>query len=474
MKRILSLILSLVVLTSTFGVYTTAEEVDTTAEEVAEETEDATSTSSISMASGYEYEFDHTCEAMYMVNLDTGITVYTENADEELPMASLTKIMTYIVAYESIPNIEDTVITVSEEVETRLEGTGSSLAGVIVGEELTGYELLNLMMIPSGNDAALALEIYVNSLYEDSGIDNYFVYLMNEKAAELGCTSTNFANSHGLDADDHYTTAREMAVIMQYAMTLPYFTDITSSTYYTLEATNMSSSSRIVYSSNLMLSQNSDYYYKYATGGKTGTTSDAGYCISVYGVYQGYSYLVVSLGSPYYDEEGERTKYNGAMVDSANLFRWAFTKISMTTIVEMGDLLADVDVLYAWNQDVLQLVAEEHVAALIPNTVSSTSILVTVDVPDSVEAPVTQGDYIGTAYFSYAGQELATVNLVAGSTIEKSQIIKTVATTKSILTSPWLLIGVCVIIMAIAFYIILAVLANNRKKKSAKVNKYRE
>ena len=105
------------------------------------------------------------CKSIFMLNLDTDTVVYTHNPDEPLPMASMTKIMTYIVAYENIPDLENTVITVPQSVETELLGTGSSLAGVQVGEELTAHTLLYLMMVPSGNDAALTLMKYVDGQY---------------------------------------------------------------------------------------------------------------------------------------------------------------------------------------------------------------------------------------------------------------------------------------------------------------------
>ena len=104
------------------------------------------------------------CKSIFMLNLDTDTVVYTHNPDEPLPMASMTKIMTYIVAYENIPDLENTVITVPQSVETELLGTGSSLAGVQVGEELTAHTLLYLMMVPSGNDAALTLMKYVDDI----------------------------------------------------------------------------------------------------------------------------------------------------------------------------------------------------------------------------------------------------------------------------------------------------------------------
>ena len=122
-------------------------------------------------AEGFTFNWDSDdnqgphCKSLFMLNLDTDTVVYTYNPDEPLPMASMTKIMTYIIAYESIPDLENTVITVPQSVETELLGTGSSLAGVQVGEELTAHTLLYLMMVPSGNDAALTLMKYVDEQY---------------------------------------------------------------------------------------------------------------------------------------------------------------------------------------------------------------------------------------------------------------------------------------------------------------------
>ena len=170
------------------------------------------------------------CKAYLMLNLDTDTVVYAENADEPLPMASLTKIMSYIIAYENIPDIENAQITIPQSVVDELEGTGSSVAEFSVGETFTGLQMLYLMMVPSGNNAALTLAKYVDSLYASGGLQgdaasaesqedpetassgetreqlapaygeegfdgsdytgrSTFVQLMNEKAAELGCTN---------------------------------------------------------------------------------------------------------------------------------------------------------------------------------------------------------------------------------------------------------------------------------------------
>ena len=130
-------------------------------------------------AEGFEYGWDQDsnnpngphCKAYFMLNLDTHTAVYSNNADEQLPMASLTKIMSYIVAYETIPDIENAQITIPQSVVDELAGTGSSVAEFNVGETFTGLDLLYLMMVPSGNNAALTLAKYVDQLYAEGKLN---------------------------------------------------------------------------------------------------------------------------------------------------------------------------------------------------------------------------------------------------------------------------------------------------------------
>ena len=130
-------------------------------------------------AEGFEYGWDQDsnnpngphCKAYFMLNLDTHTAVYSNNADEQLPMASLTKIMSYIVAYETIPDIENAQITIPQSVVDELAGTGSSVAEFDVGETFTGLDLLYLMMVPSGNNAALTLAKYVDQLYAEGKLN---------------------------------------------------------------------------------------------------------------------------------------------------------------------------------------------------------------------------------------------------------------------------------------------------------------
>ena len=449
----------------------------------------------VSAQEGYTYDFDTNCESLFMFSLDSGTVVYSMNADEERAMASLTKIMTYIVAYENIPDVENTVVTVDPRVETELLGTGSSLAGINIGEELTVLQLLHLMMIPSGNDAALALQIYYDDFVADKAeeapaeepeegeeyvpIDyekSPFIALMNKKARELGCTNTHFTNPHGLHHEEHYSTARDLGKITEYATGLPYFMEITGSRSYTLPATNIVDEPREITSTNRMLSQFMDdgaYFYTYSNGIKTGSLNESGYCIAASATYEGYTYIVIALGSPMIDADGNYIDYHGEMVDARTLFRWAFTQLSFKNIYLEGDLIADVALQYAWDQDRLQVVTAENVSAILPEDVSVSSIVTEIDLPESVQAPVKKGEVLGKATLSYANEVIGEVELVAAESVQRSEIIQTIETSKEVVTSPWFLFIAAAIIVVLFFYIVTIIIYNRRKKRMRRVRKYR-
>ena len=484
------------------------------------------------------------------------------------------------MAYENIPDLENTVITVPQSVETELLGTGSSLAGVQVGEELTAHTLLYLMMVPSGNDAALTLMKYVDEQYalgniqpqesaapeeegsqeessqeessqeessqeessqeessqeessqeessqeESSQIESsqeesssqeaggeetsqegtsqkgtggsdgegdfsqtggqdptdytgsYFVQQMNEKAAELGCTNTHFTNPHGLHNDNHYASARDMAAITTYAMTLPYFTEICGTTAYIKPETNLSEETTIGTTNRLLLNyeQNDgvNYYYQSCTGIKTGSLDESGYCITASATAYGYTYVVVAMGAPMYNADGS-TALHTEMLDVRSLFRWAVTSLERKTVAAQGDVLSSVKLDYAFQQDELQLVAGENASVMLPDSVDESSIIVTTDVPDSVEAPVAKGEEVGTATLSYADQVLCTVPLVAAESVAKSELVAGWQQGKELLTSPWFLVILAVVAALIIVYVILIVFYRRKQRKLRRVRRRRD
>lgn len=454
------------------------------------------------------------CKSLFMLNIDTDTVVYTLNPDDQLPMASMTKIMTYIVAYENIPDIDNAEITVPQAVEDDLEGSGSSLAGVQVGEKLTGLQLLHLLMIPSGNDAALTFMKYVDEKYasgelvppdapnpEDPGAGeedgqalavtggydipeggmtdytgkSYFVQLMNEKAEELGCSHTHFTNPHGLHNENHYTSARDMGRITQYAMQLPHFMDIVGSRDYTKEPTNMDPDGDWVSNTNRMILPYEDdygnsYWYSYANGIKTGSHDESGYCLAASANYYGYTYIVIAMGNM----EGYEKGVHEEMLDCRTLFRWAFTSLGKKTVVSQGDILSSVKLEYAYQRDELLLAAEENVSVMLPDSVEQSSIIITVDKPESVQAPIRKGEVIGTATMSYANEVIATVPVVATESVARSELIAGWEQGRKLMTSPWFIAVMAIIGALVIVYLILVVFYRRKQKQLRRVKKFRD
>ncbi len=426
-------------------------------------------------AAGFPIDFPTSSAAIELTNLDTGTVVYQKNPDVRREPASLTKIMTYIVVVEQIKDLQGTQIPVTKKVMNELLGTGSSMSGIKAGDVLTAYQLLNCMMVPSGNDAALVLADYVGG-----GDEKKFVDQMNAKAKQLGCTGTHFTNSHGLHDPNHYTTASDLTKITQYAMKLPYFMEICSQVGYTYAPVGGPDKGKKIphplSTTNLLLNKNAPgnkYYYQYARGIKTGHTDEAGYCLVSTATADGYSYLCVALGAPSVDADGKAVKTRGEMVDSCNLYRWALTALELKKIAGADDPMQEVRLNYAWNKDTLLLKPEKSFSALLPKGVSASSVIVTKKVPQSIDAPVREGYVVGTATFSYANQQLATVNLVAAESVERSELLHTTDLVKAVVTSRWFLIVAAIILLLLAVYIVLAVIYNRRRKKLRRVKRYR-
>ena len=391
-------------------------------------------------AAEFQINFQTECRSIYLENLDTGIVVYTKEPDARRYPASTTKIMTYIVTAENVKDFKNTFVTIKAKTLKLLEGTGSSVAGLEPDEKLSIYQLLNCLMIPSGNDAALVLADYIGN-----GSIQKFVDMMNQKAEELGCTD---------------------------ALKLPDFEEISNTTY-----SECLGEDRYLITTNSMIDENrgGSYYYPYAKGVKTGSTgNDSGYCLVSTAEKDGFSYLCVAYGAKYENEETEEYYENGAMIDSKKLYEWAFDKLEMKTIIDKNELVKEIGLRFAWNRDSIQLSPKESYSTILPTDVKLSSIDRVYDIPENVDAPVKAGDKAGTVTLSYAGQELGTVDLVISETVERSELLIAMDAIKKIVTSVWFMIAVGVAVALFLGYIVLATVYNHRKRNSRPVKKYRK
>ena len=420
-------------------------------------------------AAHYKNDVELKSQSALLINMDTDQVVYSVEADTKRYPASTTKIMTYIIVAENISDFENTQIPIKEEVLSVLDGTGSSVANVAshIGGTMSVIDLLYSMMVPSGNDAAVVLADYVGG-----GDTNKFVQMMNDKAKELGCKNTHFSNPDGLHDVNHYTTANDLAKITKYALTLPEFSKITNTATYYVKGDDYP-----LTTTNFMIDENrgGDYFYKYAVGIKTGTTDEAGHCLVTEGSADGYTYLGVFLANPIKDPD----EY-GTMIDAANLFRWALTELELDQVATMQTPVCEVKVNLAMGKDSVQLVPDKNINAIVPSDFSKNDIIVETKVPESVNATVNKGDVIGKATYYYKGehakgkQKIATVNLVASETVERSGLLAFLDTLWKIVNSFWFRLVIGAIILLIIIYIIISsVIKRRNRKRSRHVKRYR-
>ena len=243
------------------------------------------------------------CQVDLLISLDDGSVIVARNADKPVAPASLTKIMTALVVLENTPDL-NSMMTVSQAAIDSIAGTGSSTSGLKAGEQMSIYNMHCCLLVPSGNDAAAALAI------EYGGTIDGFVQMMNDKAAELGCQSTNFDNPHGLDSATHKTTANDLALMALAALEYPAFETIVAQKTYQLPETNMNKERQLVNTNFLINSAYVSYYNKNVKGIKTGSTDDAGRCLISYASKDGYNYLAVAMGGDYRDSDGDGIEEN--------------------------------------------------------------------------------------------------------------------------------------------------------------------
>lgn len=409
-----------------------------------------------------DIDFKTNTNILYLVNLDTDTVVYSKNSDKKCYPASTTKIMTYIIVTESVKDLENTKVEIDEDLLAELDGTDSSLSGLseYVGKELSVYQLLNCMMISSGNDAALVLADFVG----DGDVDA-FVKKMNQKAKELGCKNTSFVNPHGLHDEKQYTTAEDMLKITRCAMTEPYFMDITSTVEYYI---NGDDEEPLTNTNSMLNPDNEGYYYEYVKGIKTGTTDEAGHCLVSTALKDNVSYMCIAYNAPCYDEDGYTLDTNYAMVDTKNLYDWAFSNVTMREVLSVNDELAEIKVNYGDGAEKVKLVPEYSFSTMLSKKISDKDVKITVQCQEEIDAPVKKGTVLGTATVEYNGEELAKVNLVTDNSIEKSNFAYFMVITNNIISSQVFIIMVGIIAVLLVVYITILIVRNSKRKSENK------
>lgn len=375
-------------------------------------------------------DFDVYSESALLYNLDTKEIVYQKNADEKRTPASLTKIMTAVLVLEqfkdNVAALSTTYWSGGYECFDELYLTGASTADIRNGEEVSVKDLLYALMLRSACEAANILAVNVGGSLQG------FADMMNLKAQQLGMDNTHFTNAHGLFWQDHYTTARDLCKLIEYAMTLPMFLEIACAPSYEMAETSYHDA-RIISHTNSMLQKGSEYYYEYAKGIKTGTLDESGRCLASLAYKDGYSYLLVTLGAPQYDENGNQVMYN--MIDHKNIYEWAFSDFKYTTLIAGTEEIAEVPIEYGEGIDYVIVRPEEEYSRIWNSRVPAESIHRVIDLKQNVIAPVKEGEILGTMELQYGGETLAKMNLVATRDVARSKQKELLAVAQSFIGS---------------------------------------
>lgn len=420
--------------------------------------------------------FTISSEAAVMINLDKDVTVYTKNADRKMYPASLTKIVTAMVVLDNVEDLDNTIFEAPLVVFDELYGQNPSTVGLERGEQVTVTDLLYSLMLKSACESAGILAYHVGG----ESIAN-FVDMMNRKAKEIGCTGTKFVNPHGLYDDDQYTNASDMAMIVKYAVdNYPKLVEIACTEEYDMAATNRHESGWAhITHTNSMLNRSSGYYYQYAKGFKTGTLDESGRNLVTLGSRDGNNYLLVTLGAPMYDEDGNSVyeQYE----DHKNLYEWAFENFEYTQLVQAGKEITELQVKFGEGKDFVLLVTGDSYSCIWMKTIDRSRLKEDIIIDKSllnddgtITAPIAKGQRFGEYVLSLSGEEICRIDLTAQEDVSLSLLSYNIDKAKKFFTSKWFAAGAAGAAVLIAIYAAVCISSAKKKKRSRRVKKKRK
>lgn len=324
----------------------------------------------------------------------TGNILYESNPDERLPIASVTKVMTMLLIMEAVDSGKislDDMVTVSENAMSY----GGSTMFLETGEQLTVNDMLKGIAVASANDGCVAMAEHL------AGSESAFVDMMNEKAKELGMENTHFMNTNGLDEDDHYSSARDVAIMSRELMKHETIFNYTSIWMDTLRGGKfqLANTNKLI------------RFYDGANGLKTGSTSKALCCLSAAAKRNDMQLIAVVLGAP---TSAER------FASAKSLLDYGFANYAVNTQITAGDEVQKIAVEKGVDKEV-GVVAGDSCSTLVKKG-QEDNITKEIKIDETITAPIEAGQKIGTMTISSDGEVIADIDLNASSTVEKKGI----------------------------------------------------
>ena len=324
----------------------------------------------------------------------TGNILYESNPDERLPIASVTKVMTMLLIMEAVDSGKislDDMVTVSENAMSY----GGSTMFLETGEQLTVNDMLKGIAVASANDGCVAMAEHL------AGSESAFVDMMNEKAKELGMENTHFMNTNGLEEDDHYSSARDVAIMSRELMKHETIFNYTSIWMDTLRGGKfqLANTNKLI------------RFYDGANGLKTGSTSKALCCLSAAAKRNDMQLIAVVLGAP---TSAER------FASAKSLLDYGFANYAVNTQITAGDEVQKIAVEKGVDKEV-GVVAGDSCSTLVKKG-QEDNITKEIKIDETITAPIEAGQKIGTMTISRDGEVIADIDLNASSAVEKKRI----------------------------------------------------
>ena len=341
--------------------------------------------------------------------------LFEKNADKIMYPASTTKILTAIVVLENADLSE--MATISKNALETIPN-GYVTCNLQVGEELSVKDLMYALMVKSANDAAVVLAEHVGGSVEN------FSNMMNQKAKEIGCKNTHFVNPNGIHDDDHYTTAYDLYLMADYALSFEYtneFRDFVSKTSYTLPATNKyPAEDRTFSTTNDLIKINNNaridnYYYNNALGIKTGHTSQAGYCLVSSSHRDDLEFISVILDGGF-DSRGLSERYT----ETIKLFNFGYDNFTLTKLREANNIIDTIEKATKETEQ-LNLLIKDEITVINDKETDMSMIHPEITLKENIIAPIAKGEVLGTIKYVVDEIEYSS-ELIAEHDVEKFDI----------------------------------------------------
>lgn len=342
----------------------------------------------------YADEIDLTSKSACLVDYESGEILYEKNSEEHLPIASMVKMMTILLTLEELDNQSltlDTMITTTENASSM----GGSQVFIDPYVEYSCEDLLKSVIISSANDASVALAEHI------SGSEKSFVNRMNEKAKELGMDNTNYSNCTGLPAPEQYSCAKDCAIVLKEVSEHEIYHKF--STIWMDELTHPSGRVTGLVNTNRLIK-----YYDGCDGGKTGSTNEAGCCLSASAKRNNMRLISVIIGA-----SNSQTRFN----ECSKLFNYGFANYENKTILDMTTPILNLPV-NKGKMDNVDIYASENFS-VVNKKGAKAEFDVVYENPKTIKAPTKNGDIIGKAIISKDGQVVKEIKLIVKNDIEK-------------------------------------------------------